>query len=67
MDTYWNSNYDKCVQCGICVKTCREEGYNILYGGRNQRPDTDCDVLPCHHCGKCEEKCPYGAVEITRW
>lgn len=67
MDTYWNIDSEKCARCGICVTTCKKEGYSILSGGRNRYPSNWSDNPPCHHCGACINTCPYEAIIIERW
>ena len=73
MDTYWNIN-GNCVQCGRCVKACREDGKDFLYGGRDESPGGKYDYVPCHHCtdrfskpAPCKEVCFYDAIKIERW
>ncbi|MFX0075415.1 MAG: nitroreductase family protein [Candidatus Hermodarchaeota archaeon] len=52
-------DYDKCSNCGICVKTCPrvlfkdEEGDKITYGDPNSM---------CIRCGHCVARCPEDAV-----
>ena len=67
MDTYWSNDYNKCAKCGICVETCKKQGYGFLSGGRNQSPYAWFDNMPCHHCGACAKACPYDAVIIERY
>lgn len=50
-------NYDQnaCIQCGVCVKACREgalsaEGNTIVI-----------DREKCNHCGRCVKSCPVDA------
>lgn len=74
MDTYFHTSCD-CVNCGRCVKACREDGQDFLRGGRDYGPQHDSlDYVPCHHCpgvwedkAPCQVACHYGAIEIERW
>lgn len=63
MDTYWNCDWQKCMQCGLCVKECE-----ILEGGRGQYPDNWVDNPGCHRCDRpCQKVCRANAISIERW
>ena len=61
---------NKCVLCGICVRTCDEivglraigyinRGVKTTIGTAGNRPFTD---SICESCGECVERCPVGAL-----
>ncbi|MFZ4398691.1 MAG: formate dehydrogenase subunit alpha [Bacteroidales bacterium] len=67
---FFNLDHNKCILCGICVRTCDEiQGVNALdYGkrgfntiistyGNNLIKDSDCES-----CGECVVRCPVGAL-----
>ncbi|MCX6231750.1 MAG: formate dehydrogenase subunit alpha [Bacteroidetes bacterium] len=67
---FFNLDHNKCIICGICVRTCDEiQGVNALdYGKRGfytiissydnrQIKDSDCES-----CGECVVRCPVGAL-----
>jgi formate dehydrogenase major subunit len=61
---------DACIQCGRCVRACREEQANDVIGMAFRGSDTgivfDCgDALgasSCVACGECVQACPTGAL-----
>ncbi|KAA0216840.1 MAG: formate dehydrogenase subunit alpha [Lautropia sp.] len=61
---------DACIQCGRCVRACREEQVNdvIGYAGRGEhaRIVFDCEdpmgASSCVGCGECVQACPTGAL-----
>jgi formate dehydrogenase major subunit len=63
-------NLNKCVLCGICVRTCRDRlGVSAIdfgYRGYNTRISTfsDAPLLEsnCVSCGECVVACPVGAL-----
>lgn len=75
-----NSNpffaYDpnKCILCGLCVRTCDElqeihaidyanRGYNTVVSPFNQEPWVD---SRCESCGECIVRCPTGALALKK-
>ncbi|OFX21063.1 MAG: formate dehydrogenase subunit alpha [Bacteroidetes bacterium GWA2_31_9] len=67
---FFNLDHNKCIMCGICVRTCDEvQGVNALnYGQRGfntiistfgNRPIKD---SVCESCGECVVRCPVGAL-----
>jgi ferredoxin len=65
-----NDEYDDCILCGKCVRTCSEiVGANaITFAGRGitrrvEPPFTDYNDL-CIACGACAFACPTGAVQV---
>ncbi len=63
-------NLDACIQCGLCVRACREVQVNDVIGmalrGSEARPVFDFDdpmgVSTCVACGECVQACPTGAL-----
>ena len=63
-------NLDACIQCGLCVRACREVQVNDVIGmagrGRNAYPVFDMDdpmgASSCVACGECVQACPTGAL-----
>ncbi len=61
---------DACIQCGLCVRACREAQGNDVIGmagrGHHARPVFDFDVgmggSTCVACGECVQACPTGAL-----
>ena len=67
---FFDFNPNKCIQCGICVRTCREivginavdmgyRGYGLkvsTFGGKPLKESA------CVSCGECVERCPVGAL-----
>ena len=63
-------NLDACIQCGLCVRACREVQVNDVIGmagrGGNAYPVFDMDdpmgASSCVACGECVQACPTGAL-----
>ncbi|HZO94004.1 MAG TPA: formate dehydrogenase subunit alpha [Candidatus Baltobacteraceae bacterium] len=63
-------NLDACIQCGRCVRACREEQVNDVIGyawrGEHAKIVFDFDdpmgVSTCVACGECVQACPTGAL-----
>ena len=63
-------NLDACIQCGLCVRACREVQVNdvigMAYRGVHARPVFDFDdpmgESTCVACGECVQACPTGAL-----
>ncbi|MDK1030520.1 MAG: formate dehydrogenase subunit alpha [Planctomycetia bacterium] len=67
---FFERDPNKCILCGICVRTCRElqgvsaidfisRGYDTVIGtfANMALPDTACES-----CGECVARCPVGAL-----
>lgn len=63
---------NKCVLCGICVRTCDEiqgaraidfvnRGYETVIGAFGNKPFVE---SVCESCGECVVRCPVGALSI---
>jgi formate dehydrogenase major subunit len=67
-------NLDACIQCGRCVRACREEQVNDVIGYAFRGPDSkivfDFDdpmgTSTCVACGECVQACPTGALMPAR-
>ena len=63
-------NLDACIQCGRCVRACREEQANDVIGyayrGNHSKIVFDFDdpmgESSCVACGECVQACPTGAL-----
>ncbi len=63
-------NLDACIQCGLCVRACREVQVNDVIGmsgrGQDSYPTFDfADPMgesTCVACGECVQACPTGAL-----
>ena len=63
-------NLDACIQCGLCVRACREVQVNDVIGmagrGATAYPVFDFDdpmgASSCVACGECVQACPTGAL-----
>jgi len=63
-------NLDACIQCGLCVRACREVQVNDVIGmagrGHDAYPVFDFDDpmgdSTCVACGECVQACPTGAL-----
>ncbi|MFK7866024.1 MAG: formate dehydrogenase subunit alpha, partial [Alphaproteobacteria bacterium] len=63
-------NLDACIQCGLCVRACREVQANDVIGMAGRGADTkiifDFDdpmgASTCVACGECVQACPTGAL-----
>lgn len=63
-------NLDACIQCGLCVRACREVQVNDVIGmsgrGHDSWPTFDlADPMgdsTCVACGECVQACPTGAL-----
>lgn len=63
-------NLDACIQCGLCVRACREVQVNDVIGmaGRGDRMAPSFDFADpmaestCVACGECVQACPTGAL-----
>ena len=67
-------NLDACIQCGRCVRACREEQVNDVIGyafrGNHSKIVFDLDDpmgdSTCVACGECVQSCPTGALMPAR-
>ncbi|MBT8408848.1 MAG: formate dehydrogenase subunit alpha [Alphaproteobacteria bacterium] len=63
-------NLDACIQCGLCVRACREVQVNDVIGmagrGHDAYPVFDMSdpmgASTCVACGECVQACPTGAL-----
>src|SRR6201747_12652 len=63
-------NLDACIQCGLCVRACREVQVNdvigMAYRSHGSKPVFDFDdpmgESTCVACGECVQACPTGAL-----
>ncbi len=63
-------NLDACIQCGLCVRACREVQHNDVIGmagrGHDAYPVFDLadpmGASTCVACGECVQACPTGAL-----
>ncbi|HSQ87317.1 4Fe-4S binding protein [Romboutsia sp.] len=57
---YVKFNEDKCKNCGLCTKPCRQKSVKIV--DKTLVWDKD----ECVNCGKCAQVCPFGAMEVDK-
>jgi pyruvate formate lyase activating enzyme len=50
--------FDKCTQCGDCVKVCEDDVHHLTDGKHT------IDYDKCTFCGKCVEACNFNALKI---
>ena len=63
-------NMDACIQCGLCVRACREVQVNDVIGLAGRGPNAhivfdlgdDMGASTCVGCGECVQACPTGAL-----
>ena len=63
-------NLDACINCGLCVRACREIQHNDVIGmgyrGHGSKVifdfDQDMGASTCVACGECVQACPTGAL-----
>ena len=63
-------NMDACIQCGLCVRACREVQVNDVIGLAGRGADAhivfdfgdDMGMSTCVGCGECVQACPTGAL-----
>lgn len=68
--TAMSVNLDACIQCGLCVRACREVQVNdvigMAYRGAGAKVVFDFDdpmgQSSCVACGECVQACPTGAL-----
>lgn len=68
--TAMSVNLDACIQCGLCVRACREVQVNdvigMAYRGAGSKIVFDFDdpmgESTCVACGECVQACPTGAL-----
>jgi len=67
---FFDFNPNKCIHCGICIRTCREivgvDAIDMAYRGYDMKVSTFGDKpfreSICVSCGECVERCPVGAL-----
>lgn len=52
-------NYEKCVGCGLCVKSCTSDALEI----KNKMASVN---YKCMLCGICVDSCPFDAISIEK-
>lgn len=70
-------DYEKCVACGKCVKTCPKKLIKIIdldtkgplalcsnHSDNKAQIRKDC-TFGCFKCGLCAKKCPEGAIDLS--
>ncbi|WP_341685438.1 4Fe-4S binding protein [Limnohabitans sp.] len=54
---------DRCTGCGWCVAVCRPHVLSLQAQGWLKRAVLH-DAAGCTACGKCEPRCPHGAIQM---
>ena len=49
---------DKCIQCGVCEKACREKAIKL------EDNQVKVDYSKCNFCGRCAKSCPTDAWDV---
>lgn len=57
---YVKFNEEKCKNCGICTKQCRQKAVKLI------DKKLVWDQEQCVNCGKCAVACPFGAMEVKK-
>ncbi|MDK2564415.1 4Fe-4S binding protein [Romboutsia sedimentorum] len=57
---YVKFNKEKCKNCGICTKQCRQKAVKLI------DEKLVWDQEQCVNCGKCAVACPFGAMEVEK-
>ncbi len=71
---FFNLDHNRCILCGICVRTCDEvqgvnaldygkRGFNTIISSYGNKSIIDSD---CESCGECVVRCPVGALYIKK-
>ena len=55
---------EKCVNCGLCVKKCKEDAIYLPYAQAIPQAHM-INFEKCVKCGECEKVCPRNAIDIT--
>ncbi len=71
---FFTLDHNKCIMCGICIRTCDEvQGVNALdYGFRgfdtvvSTYGNKPIKESVCESCGECVVRCPVGALYIKK-
>ena len=53
---------NKCVKCGVCVKTCPLDDKAVDFPGGRKDRYPEYDYKKCIRCYCCQEMCPEGAI-----
>ncbi len=72
---FFTLDHDRCVLCGICVRTCKEitgcgaldfafRGSRTRISTFGQKPIVE---SRCESCGECVVRCPVGALALKRF
>ena len=64
---------DSCIQCGLCVRACRDVKVNDVLGMSSRGEDTfpvfdfnyEMGLSSCVGCGECVQACPTAAIMET--
>ncbi len=67
-------DHNKCILCGICVRTCREitkvDAIDFVGRGNNVKiatfGDMEISQSKCVSCGECVIRCPVGALTLRK-
>lgn len=54
---------DRCIRCGICVKSCPVSGKAVDFKNGRQKPPVY-DYKKCIRCFCCQEMCPEKAIKV---
>eukprot|EP01022_Parablepharisma_sp_SALTPOND_P019588 TRINITY_DN3373_c0_g1_i2.p1 TRINITY_DN3373_c0_g1~~TRINITY_DN3373_c0_g1_i2.p1 ORF type:complete len:951 (-),score=127.98 TRINITY_DN3373_c0_g1_i2:944-3796(-) len=64
--TFIQRDSDRCINCDICVHTCKMQGVGALsfynHGGHEVSSMGTLDASECIQCGQCINRCPTGAL-----